>query len=221
MTRKFRDTKYCADETGRIFNSRTGKELRQQSNGRYNKVTLSIDGKQRQFLVHRIIAELFIPNPENKGEVNHINGIKTDNRVENLEWVTPQENQQHSVRIGLKPLGTELWNGKFTREQVMTIIEERKNGKTITELSAKYGVDETTISAISRGLRYKHYFDDLSSFEKPERCGVVVTVYYTDGTSKTFPSISSAARCFGLGRWHFEKDGHNDNLNIRWTVTRK
>ena len=215
----FRDTKYCADEDGRIFNSKTGKELRQQSNGRYNKVTLTIDGKQKQFLVHRVVAEVFIPNPDNKEEVNHINGIKTDNRVSNLEWVTPQENQQHSVRVGLKPVGTELWNGKFTKEQVMTIIEERKQGKTVTELSAKYGVDKTTISAISRGLRYKSYFD--GPFDEPDRCGVIVTVFCKDGTTKIFPSMSSAARSLGLGRWHFEKDGSNDKLNIRWTITRK
>lgn len=67
----------------------------------YLKVDLVKDSKPKRFFIHRLVANSFIPNPENKPEVNHKNGIKTDNRVENLEWCTPSENSYHKYATGL------------------------------------------------------------------------------------------------------------------------
>ena len=68
----------------------------------YMSISLQLDGKTRVKSVHRLIAEAFVPNPDNKPVVNHINGIKTDNRASNLEWVTHSENDLHAYKTGLR-----------------------------------------------------------------------------------------------------------------------
>lgn len=153
------DGMYSVSSGGRVFSYKSNKYLKLQSNEHYLKVTLTKNGKQIQKLVHRLVAEAFIPNPENKKEVNHIDGNKLNNNIDNLEWVTPKENQQHSVRKNLRKFGTDLWNGKFNKLQVLEIIELKKEGFSCKRLGVMFGCNATTISAISRGLRYKKYFE--------------------------------------------------------------
>lgn len=80
-----------------------GGELKSIRQGRYLRTSLCKNGKLKTHNIHRLVAEAFIPNPKNKPEVNHIDGNKENNNVNNLEWVTRKENAIHAYNMGLLP----------------------------------------------------------------------------------------------------------------------
>lgn len=93
---------YTIDTNGNVFSKRKNKYLKQAINKfGYCKVTLQKNKFKKLFSVHRLVANAFISNLLNLPQVNHINGNKQDNKVENLEWVTPKENMVKAVEIGL------------------------------------------------------------------------------------------------------------------------
>ena len=90
---------YEVSDEGQIRNSKTGRVLKLRKNhSGYLRVGLHKNKKQKIHLVHRLVAEAWIPNPHNKPTVNHINENKEDNRVENLEWATYAEQNEHGTR---------------------------------------------------------------------------------------------------------------------------
>lgn len=88
---------------GRHFGARFVKAKASPRDG-YVRFNFTRNGKRNTMTLHRAVALAFLPNPENKPEVNHKNGDKTDNRAANLEWVTPSENQAHALATGLRKL---------------------------------------------------------------------------------------------------------------------
>lgn len=94
-----KETDYSVSDEGQVRNDKTGNILKGTYRScEYHKVQLTIEGKYKTFLVHRLIAETFIPNPNNLPVVHHIDGNPINNRVENLQWVTIQENNQTENR---------------------------------------------------------------------------------------------------------------------------
>ena len=152
---------YFVTEQGDVFSTKYKniKKLKLGSypNG-YLRINISNNNKPKGILVHRLIAETFIPNPENKCDVNHKNGIKTDNRVENLEWNTRKENIDHAISIGLMNMsGENNNNSKLTKEQVLEIRELYSTKKyTLMVLAKIFNVSFQLISMIVNKKSWNH-----------------------------------------------------------------
>lgn len=106
--------------------------------------------------VSRVVASAFIPNPENKPQVNHINGIKTDNRAENLEWASGHENQRHAVDVlGLR-IGGKSHTARLTEDIVKSARGGNYDGGLIMDLAKSIGVDRITLWKAVTGKTWAH-----------------------------------------------------------------
>jgi hypothetical protein len=123
----------------------------------YLKYKLCINGKEKSVISHRLVANEFLENPLNKPQVNHKNGIKDDNRVDNLEWVTSSENVIHSLANNLKipQKGSEHGMSKLTEKEVLEIRAIGRT-KTLKEVGKIYNVDMSLVSMILLNKIWNH-----------------------------------------------------------------
>lgn len=122
----------------------------------YGYVELWKNNKGKKFRIHRLVAETFIPNYDNKEQVNHIDGNKTNNCVDNLEWVTPKENVTHAINNNLIILkyGSNNVSAKLKEEDVKFIRENAKVNISVKELAKRYNVSTTNIYNILNNKKW-------------------------------------------------------------------
>lgn len=150
-------SQYFVTEDGAIYwqyQSRFEEMATQVTKNGYRYIQLGTTRK----LVHRLIAQTFIPNPDNKPCVNHKDGNKLNNTVSNLEWVTHSENMRHAFDTGIYPArkGSKQNNAKLTEAIVAEIKQRLKVGVTGTLLAKEYGVAHGRIYDIKHGRSWNH-----------------------------------------------------------------
>lgn len=139
---------YLIYPDGKVFNKDNNKFRKLNINGRgYQYVALYKDGKQKNHFVHRLIAINYIPNPENKPEVDHINRDKTDNRLENLRWATRSENNQNKGMNCTNKSGHK--NISFHKSSGKWVFQSRCQGVRLQ----KY------FDTLEEAVDFKHSFD--------------------------------------------------------------
>ena len=148
---------YLISRNGKVYSLKSKRIMKHCIQGGYANVKIRKDNQNNSFGVHRLVAYVFIPNPENKLIVNHINSDRSDNRVENLEWVTHSENNLHASSMGRSN----------ARAIVQLDMKENfiRSFKSIIEASTEYNLDPSSVVKCCKGKRknaggYKWMYKD-------------------------------------------------------------
>jgi len=157
---------YMVLSDGRVWSHISRNYLTQHTDKKgYKGVRLYKDGEWKQFKVHRVVLSAFIPQPKGKDQINHIDGKKDNNCLNNLEWVTGKENMRHAINTGLEKgkKGEEHNMAKLTESDVLNIRKLYSSGvtptgKRITQkyLANMYGVRQATIWGIVNRVNWTH-----------------------------------------------------------------
>lgn len=178
-------TQYLVSDTGEITNVNTGKVLKQNVNDNgYLLVTITITkGEYKRYRVHRLVAETFLENPNNFSDVNHKNGIKTDNNLYNLEWCTRSYNIKHAKAMGLNTsIGQTHVMTDLTNKDVEEVCFMLEKGVPIKIISDITNICKQTIVNIKNGRTWEHISKgyNITTTKKPRLTDESVIGVYLD-----------------------------------------
>lgn len=142
---------YYVTKDGRVISKKRNIEIKPNiKKTGYANAILSVEGKILHKSIHRLVAETYIPNPDGKPCVNHKDGNKLNNCVDNLEWCTYQENMDHAIKMGLKRSmkGSNNPHAKITSEIAEQIRADYKIISSYRKVARKYGIDYTSVADI-------------------------------------------------------------------------
>lgn len=142
---------YQINKDGTIFNKKSKRVLKPQPND-MGYLRVQIAGKR--YFVHRLVAEKYVPNPNKLPYVNHIDGNHQNNCVDNLEWCSQKYNVNHSIMIGLTPIGESCSWSKLKESDVLYIREHTEIKP--YQLAAKFNVTKSTIRDVRKRKSWKH-----------------------------------------------------------------
>lgn len=145
---------YFACEDGRIFSSKSGKYLKPSYDSQgYARVGIYVGNyRSKTIKIHRLIAETLIPNPLNKCDVNHVNGIKSDNRANNLEWCTRSENCLHAFKTGLSKI-SDLHKEILSNKAKKYILGNNPSSKKVINIKTNEIFNTVTEAALSINIK--------------------------------------------------------------------
>jgi len=161
---------YTVDEKGNVYSYKRNTKIRLRQNidkVGYPAVSLSKDGIYKRHNVHRLVAKAFLPNPDNKPCVNHKNSVRHDNRVENLEWATYSENNQHAKDYGYNPAvyGEDTSCASLTNEQAREIYLYLMEGHRNIDAAKKFNTSLHTVTSVKSKRAYSCATHDLPALD--------------------------------------------------------
>ena len=198
------ETNYSVSETGQVRNDITNYILKPAIQQGYAHVTLYINKKGKRVKIHRLVATAFIPNPENKPYVNHIDGVRGNNFVENLEWVTASENTQHAVDTGLFLPTREKSVTQFGLDgnKIATYPSTMEAGRATNSSPEKIVLCCQRKRKTHNGFQWRYTNEageKIQTAERPKTMARSVAQVdpITNEVIATYPSITAAAKAVG------------------------
>ena len=169
MEEEWKQSSYCylyeVSNKGQVKNKITGNIKKQYKDKRgYMRTGLTIDKKTVVVRVHNMVIDAFLGVRTNKHTlyINHIDGDKSNNNLENLELVTPKENSQHASRTGLIPSGEDCYQAQYTNDQIRNLHYLYRSGRSIESLAVEYDTKKSNIDRILKGDRWKKIFQEFN-----------------------------------------------------------